>query len=1166
MSIFTSTFKGSIQSQLRTRQEAIFERTPAAIQYYNSRNAWIRMSSAVNVGGSNSSANKHILLGGTLYNAKVQLPFSNSTVTIPQLRSGVGKGNEAYSTVSQGGKDHRLGIRPMPGIVSLDVKSKSAYGSLREATVNFQCWDIRQLEELEKLYMRPGYTVLVEWGWVPYLDNNKNLVTTPPNFIDIVNNNYNKGTVLSTGFNRSLSHGGNYDSCYGKVQNFNWSARTDGGYDCTTTIITYGEIMESLKVNYGPYTSKVSTTGLFNAPWPTRTEDFQKQGHVNKSYSQNIIAGICDELYHAVHYLYDGEDAPDPLPSDPGLKEVVVDGVRKVVNAIGEAIVGAVTGDEAKAKASLRGNRTLLGYNFYRFDLAVQNPRNPSNTIMGGSANIYILLRDFIDILNKYVLIEDTKSKSPLVKVSVDGAKHMDNEGPLLCTGDIFQLSTDPTVCLIKNPAWASPETAPLNITFGTTGENNTIVTTEDLDTYKKLMTDLQYKFWEDNKDGELGIIGNIYVNLDYIYSLATNDNLASQDKKEKNDVPLVPFLKNIMNGINTAIGNVANFDIFIDPIDDVARIIDVSSTEPKKVTPFTFELQNTKSIVRNYKLESKIFPEQSTIVAIGAQVEGGAIGEDTNTLIDFNSGLTDRVIPEKKSPSTTKTPDGDKEKLDNLLDNLGTIFTYLSETKAGFFELVGDFNASEGAKYSNALKDIINFHKSLVKDKATRNKSIIPTKLSLEIDGIGGMVIGNLFRIPGDLLPEGYKSSKMAYTVTGLSHRIQNNDWVTTIESQIILLDNIAGGGLPKEKAKDSKGKGVDQASSTEKPTEAPPNQEDPQKKGTGDTSAATGDYRIPTPYCKTNPANPLLAAAKGEHQKVLNNDPTKFDTRDVFENGRRVTTGNKKAGGRGGGLGCAVAVSIVFLRATGYQITNKRDIINACATIKKFFDENGALWQKREKWQDAQPGDVVVTAGQGGTSGHIGIVSDEIAKNGTYVIYSNTSGPYRGTAKSSIPAGEWVPNYSVKGWNEVATRCNGNVCVKGTGAYHYIGPCGEGGKGKIPTQTSPPTNNNSVSNVVYNAETFKSWADQMQEAFDGCDTFSKDYSITSKIFSLLRNNSDFEQLFSAYGTRTHDKCGVFTGDFKGNLTQAIAEELDSSERAKLNSVLTNKKIKYRV
>ena len=173
MSIFTSAFKSNIQSQLKARQEAILERTPTAIQYYNSRNAWIRMTSSVNVGGDKGSLAKScILLGGTLYNGK--------------LRTGIGStGNEAYSTKSPGGSTHRLGIRPMPGITSIDIKSKTAYGSLREITVNFQCWDIKQLEDLELLYMRPGYSVLIEWGWDPYLDN-KGEYNTAIEFYDII--------------------------------------------------------------------------------------------------------------------------------------------------------------------------------------------------------------------------------------------------------------------------------------------------------------------------------------------------------------------------------------------------------------------------------------------------------------------------------------------------------------------------------------------------------------------------------------------------------------------------------------------------------------------------------------------------------------------------------------------------------------------------------------------------------------------------------------------------------------------------------------------------------------------------------------------------------------------------------------------------------------------
>jgi hypothetical protein len=62
-------------------------------------------------------------------------------------------------------------------------------------------------------------------------------------------------------------------------------------------------------------------------------------------------------------------------------------------------------------------------------------------------------------------------------------------------------------------------------------------------------------------------------------------------------------------------------------------------------------------------------------------------------------------------------------------------------------------------------------------------------------MDGIGGLVIGHIFKIPDNLLPKGYKGgglgSKLGHIVTGIGHSISNNDWVTNIDAQTIILDD---------------------------------------------------------------------------------------------------------------------------------------------------------------------------------------------------------------------------------------------------------------------------------------------------------------------------------------------------------------------------------------
>ena len=741
MSIFKDTFKPGVKSQIIARQNAIINRTPNAIQYLNSRNAWIRMCSSVNVGDdAGALAKSYVLLGGTLYKGK--------------LRSGVGKDNQAYSTVTPGGTPNRLGIRPMPGIVNIDVKSKSAYGSLREIVVNFQCWDIKQLEDLELLYMRPGYSVLVEWGWAPYLTNEGELQSNVGFVEDVLDGTLSKEDIWKKIFTKA-SADGNYDGLYGFIKNYSWSARPDGGYDCNVTVISMGEILESLKVNYGPFTSKVTTNGVFGI----LDKPFDEDSNIVKSYSQNIIAGICNELFLI---------AKDKInPSN-----------------YGEAVIK----DNGKF------------YSLFRFDIDIAGSTNDTaDNDFDNNNQYYIRLRHFIDILNKYVLVKDIKSGTPLVRISVDEGDHMGGEDkPLLCLAHPLQLSIDPSVCLIKNEAWINPSS--LGLDEGTF---------DDFSTLKSIMEGIpknsNYWYNDDYTTTQLGIIGNIYVNLGYLYSLAINNNLESQDKKEKNDIAIFDYLKSMMAGINTSIGNVATFDIFSDPIDSVARIIDVNYTDEKnrgKVyeEAFVIQMGNTQSTVRNYSLASQIFPEQSSIIAIGAQAEGGVLGSDTNTLVDFNQNLIDRVIPKKDAPTTpTKTNPEDelKEKLENLKTNIQIIIDFINEIDADWWAFglgQGDFDVNDSSKYANALKDIIAFYRTYVKND-TKNRAIIPTKLSIEMDGIGGMVIGNLFRIPDDILPRGYKGggagpSKIGYLVTGLGHSIQNNDWVTKVDAQFIILD----------------------------------------------------------------------------------------------------------------------------------------------------------------------------------------------------------------------------------------------------------------------------------------------------------------------------------------------------------------------------------------
>jgi hypothetical protein len=891
MSIFKSSFAPSVQKQLKLRQSAMTNRTTQNLQYLNSRNAWIRMTSSVNVDGKSDLAKKYILQGGTL-----NLDPQSTDLKGASKKQGIGDFSNAYSNISQAGTKYRLGIRPMPGITSIEVKSLSAYGSLREVTVNFQCWDIQQLEDLEVLYMRPGYTALIEWGWTPYFkpdskDPNKH--TYEYNFTDyydIINSPSQDRTKLFKDlYDKSTSHGGNYDAMFGYVKNYQWSARPDGGYDCQTNIISTGEIIESLKINYNTpvpvaiapqsqsaFVKLLSPSGTalkttkYNLPQGLLIDEFRSPGNSTEwipYYQRNVLAGMWAEFYHK---------GKDP-------------------NA------GFIAG----------GNSAIVGGGAARLPIKALNVQNPSISSLSSNSDhqVYITLDTMCNLLNKYIIAKGA-NKEPLVKLSLKSNNYESPITDLYCTAHPLQVSVDPSVCLIKNSLWydkggiitttnqsvsSTNDVAIANtvfndiksylLTYTSTSDSNILIDaigkintssdkigtynllneklkTPNNDSLEKILQRLTQNFSDQNTEpklistlssigitytnnagvkltissnqgntsqsqiailqqsqkalqniqilsilneyffngpeSEIGIIKNIYVNVNYLFQESLNSNLEAGDNKGKNEILLLSYLKKIISDIQSAIGNVSNFEIHVDPVDNnVARIIDVNYTEPTKaIYDNLFELQvhNLESVVRSYSLQSQIFPNQGAVIAIGSQAKGGQLGMQTNTFIDFNRNLTDRIIPEKIDGTLTPTGSfvNNTPTVVNGMANIINVLASISDTPKVDGGAGADLT-SLSLKAKNSLRDVIVYFQSLIKSPGS-NRNLIPTKFSCVMDGIGGLVIGHMFRLSKDIMPKGYRGegvgSEIGNAITSISHTISNGDWSTQIDTLNIVLD----------------------------------------------------------------------------------------------------------------------------------------------------------------------------------------------------------------------------------------------------------------------------------------------------------------------------------------------------------------------------------------
>lgn len=918
MSIFKEQINQKIKDQINYRQDSMFSRDVKYLNYINNRTSWIRMSSGVDIDDRPDLAKEYVLQSGVL-----------NTNNSP--KSGVGKDfNNSYAlqTASPYNVNYRLGLSPIPGITSMEINNKGAYGSLRECNVNFVCWDIRQLEDLEMLFMRPGFTVLIEWGWSTYIDS-KGKMQVNNKYYDFFNTSNNKKTLNDIHkelYNKSLETEGNYDYMIGYIKNYGWSFRQDGGYDCKVSVISFGEVVESLKINYSPlYNVSIYDTGYVFDMVTEGISDYSKK--LEEHYQKNILAGVIFELY-SKYYEY----------------------------------------CEKKKEYGSNSIKDKSGEELHFFAKSIDFKKDEFNTIFSKTSflNIYITLESFLKVLNKYVIVSDNEKNEPFIELSTKNRSYINKDKEnLKCLAHPLQLSVDPSICLINSPFWengvsinvevpkdASPEfdeqfqqyripattqnadqiktdvKGALNVLVGAIENDkpdtaNRVITgifnkytslkydvlkellfqyendivkynatdfyrpfytyagtkqwasflslksyinrwlpkydfekniknlfsgnpdyvnavslinngngigliskkqisekkkTELDDNAKKIneaskkslgfLSELKQKYIETSNINEIkyGNIGNIYVNLGILYQLSISSELQNTDRKEKNEINVYEYLKNVMRKIQESTCNINNFDIYADDRGKSVHIIDinyVNEEDPVKVYDelLPIEIQGLRTTARNVSLESKIFQEQSSIVAISAQNGGGNIGIDNNTLVGWNKNISDRIVKEKNAPITKNSSNKVLDIVNSININLSNLSKFLIEfeedTKASLnysniFIKISVYDIAKSSEYKNALRDLINTIKSISTD-LNQYSSIIPTKLSITLDGVGGLIIGDMFKLRDDVLPRGYQSvdsRKVAYILNGINQVIKPNDWTTTLNSQFVIFD----------------------------------------------------------------------------------------------------------------------------------------------------------------------------------------------------------------------------------------------------------------------------------------------------------------------------------------------------------------------------------------
>jgi hypothetical protein len=233
-------------------------RPDVVINVLNSNTSWVKLASGVSVASSKLTeigvdtaldglklAKRYVLNAGFSKYEETKLGgrLTQREGFLPQ---------ETNSSYTYG----TYGYSPMPGITSADIKALNR-GSIKKATVKIKINNKEQFDIIDLLYFRLGYTVLLEWGNSLYFDNSVKKDNVRETIIDNESYFFNSTfggsdsyvSILPKIENYRDKYAGNYDGLLGKISNFQWSFNKDGSYDAEITIISLGDVVESLKTN-----------------------------------------------------------------------------------------------------------------------------------------------------------------------------------------------------------------------------------------------------------------------------------------------------------------------------------------------------------------------------------------------------------------------------------------------------------------------------------------------------------------------------------------------------------------------------------------------------------------------------------------------------------------------------------------------------------------------------------------------------------------------------------------------------------------------------------------------------------------------------------------------------------------------------------------------------
>ena len=203
-----------------------------------------------------------------------------------------------------------------------------------------------------------------------------------------------------------------------------------------------------------------------------------------------------------------------------------------------------------------------------------------------------------------------------------------------------------------------------------------------------------------------------------------------------------------------------------------------------------------TKSQAENISFASKLSNNVTAMMAISAQAGNTDVGVDTLAVQKWNNELTDRHLVNKFIGTETKE---DKEKAEertipfvkeqDLFRLLRFVDTVNITGPEGIYRLKDEIEQADSLSviHRNVMHGLLSYY---TKKEKTNPAGLIPFELSLTLRGISGIKVGQAFKIQDSLIPSRYRGN-VGFICTGVSHKIENNRWLTDLKTQMCIISS---------------------------------------------------------------------------------------------------------------------------------------------------------------------------------------------------------------------------------------------------------------------------------------------------------------------------------------------------------------------------------------